>query len=146
MDLKAHLKAHKIKIQDLAHALGVDASFISRVLAGQRKLEAQQFAKLAKYFSLPLTDLQAYFLSVEVRKLLAPYPKCTSAWWAYIRLSMVMGAPLGWAWILSYYKTATPSLTSKATQPRTHRFLPTVPQRCQKVLEGAFGVGGVICI
>lgn len=75
MDIKAHLKTHKIKMQDLAQALGVDASFISRVLSGQRKLEAQQIAKLAKYLSLPLTDVQAYFLSVEVQKLLAPYPK-----------------------------------------------------------------------
>ena len=75
MDLKAHLKTHKIKMHDLAQALGVDASFISRVLSGQRKLEAQQIAKLAKYLSLPLTDVQAYFLSVEVQKLLAPYPK-----------------------------------------------------------------------
>ncbi len=75
MDLIAHLKIHRIKMQDLAQALGVDASFISRVLSGQRKLEAQQIAKLAKYLSLPLTDVQAYFLSVEVQKLLAPYPK-----------------------------------------------------------------------
>jgi Fic family protein len=75
MDLKNHLKTHKIKIQDLAQALGVDASFISRVLSGQRKLQTQQIAKLAKYLSLPLTDVQAYFLAIEVQKILAPYPK-----------------------------------------------------------------------
>jgi Fic family protein len=75
MDLKNHLKTHKIKIQDLAQALGVDASFISRVLSGQRKLQAKQIAKLAKYLSLPIADVRAYFLSIEVQKILAPYPK-----------------------------------------------------------------------
>lgn len=75
MDLKAHIKTHKIKIQDLAQALGVHASFIRRVLSGQRKLEAQQIAKLAKYLSLPIADVQAYFLSVEVQKILAPFAK-----------------------------------------------------------------------
>jgi Fic family protein len=48
---------------------------MSRVVSGQRKLQAPQIAKLAKYLSLPLADVQAYFLSVEVQKLLAPYPK-----------------------------------------------------------------------
>ncbi|MCF8201572.1 MAG: Fic family protein [Crocinitomicaceae bacterium] len=48
---------------------------MSRVVSGQRKLQAQQVAKLAKYLSLPLADVQAYFLSIEVQKLLAPYPK-----------------------------------------------------------------------
>jgi Fic family protein len=75
MDLKNHLKTHKIKIQDLAQALEVDASFISRVLSGQRKLQAKQIAKLAKYLSLPIADVRAYFLSIEVQKILAPYPK-----------------------------------------------------------------------
>ena len=75
MDLQAHLKAQQIKIQDLAKALAVDASFMSRVVSGQRKLQAQQVAKLAKYLSLPLADVQAYFLSIEVQKILAPYPK-----------------------------------------------------------------------
>lgn len=53
----------------------VHASFIRRVLSGQRKLEAQQIAKLAKYLSLPIADVQAYFLSVEVQKILAPFAK-----------------------------------------------------------------------
>ena len=75
MDLQAHLKAQQIKIQDLAKALAVDASFMSRVVSGQRKLQAQQVAKLAKYLSLPLADVQAYFLSIEIQKILAPYPK-----------------------------------------------------------------------
>jgi Fic family protein len=75
MDLQAHLKAQQIKIQDLAKALAVDASYMSRIVSGQRKLQASQIAKLAKYLSLPLADVQAYFLSIEVQKILAPYPK-----------------------------------------------------------------------
>ena len=75
MDLQAHLKAQQIKIQDLAKALAVDASYMSRVVSGQRKLQAPQIAKLAKYLSLPLADVQAHFLSIEVQKILAPYPK-----------------------------------------------------------------------
>lgn len=75
MELKDYIKQKGIKIIDLAHSLKLDPSFLSRVFSGQRKLQAVQIKKLAILIDMPLEELQAHFLALEVQKILQPYPK-----------------------------------------------------------------------
>lgn len=75
MELKDYIKQKGIKIIDLAHSLKLDPSFLSRAFSGQRKLQAVQIKKLAILIDMPLEELQAHFLALEVQKILQPYPK-----------------------------------------------------------------------
>jgi fido (protein-threonine AMPylation protein) len=75
LELKDYIKQKGIKIIDLAHSLKLDPSFLSRAFSGQRKLQAVQIKKLAILIDMPLEELQAHFLALEVQKILQPYPK-----------------------------------------------------------------------
>lgn len=75
MELNHYIKQKGIKIIDLARSLKLDPSFLSRAFSGQRKLQAVQIKKLAVLIDMPLEELQAYFLALEVQKILQPYPK-----------------------------------------------------------------------
>ena len=75
MELKDYIKQKGIKIIDLALSLKLDPSFLSRAFSGQRKLQAVQIKKLAILIDMPLEELQAHFLALEVQKILQPYPK-----------------------------------------------------------------------
>lgn len=75
MELKDYIKQKGIKIINLAHSLKLDPSFLSRAFSGQRKLQAVQIKKLAILIDMPLEELQAHFLALEVQKILQPYPK-----------------------------------------------------------------------
>ncbi|MEN9420601.1 MAG: hypothetical protein RLZZ107_71 [Bacteroidota bacterium] len=75
MELNHYIKQKGIKIIDLARSLKLDPSFLSRAFSGQRKLQAPQIKKLAVLIDMPLEELQAYFLALEVQKILQPYPK-----------------------------------------------------------------------
>ncbi|MEY3682165.1 MAG: hypothetical protein RLZZ289_689 [Bacteroidota bacterium] len=75
MELNHYIKQKGIKIIDLARSLKLDPSFLSRAFSGQRKLQAVQIKKIAVLIDMPLEELQAYFLALEVQKILQPYPK-----------------------------------------------------------------------
>jgi Fic family protein len=75
LELKDYIKQKGIKIINLAHSLKLDPSFLSRAFSGQRKLQAVQIKKLAILIDMPLEELQAHFLALEVQKILQPYPK-----------------------------------------------------------------------
>jgi Fic family protein len=75
LELKDYIKQKGIKIIDLAHSFKLDPSFLSRAFSGQRKLQAVQIKKLAILIDMPLEELQAHFLALEVQKILQPYPK-----------------------------------------------------------------------
>lgn len=75
MELNHYIKQKGIKIIDLARSLKLDPSFLSRAFSGQRKLQAVQIKKLAVLIEMPLEELQAHFLALEVQKILQPYPK-----------------------------------------------------------------------
>ena len=75
MELSHYIKQKGIKIIDLARSLKLDPSFLSRAFSGQRKLQAFQIKKLAVLIEMPLEELQAHFLALEVQKILQPYPK-----------------------------------------------------------------------
>jgi Fic family protein len=75
LELKDYIKQKGIKIIDLALSLKLDPSFLSRAFSGQRKLQAVQIKKLAILIDMPLEELQAHFLALEVQKILQPYPK-----------------------------------------------------------------------
>jgi Fic family protein len=75
VELKDYIKQKGIKIINLAHSLKLDPSFLSRAFSGQRKLQAVQIKKLAILIDMPLEELQAHFLALEVQKILQPYPK-----------------------------------------------------------------------
>ena len=75
MELNHYIKQKGIKIIDLARSLKLDPSFLSRAFSGQRKLQAVQIKKLAILIDMPLEELQAHFLALEVQKILQPYPK-----------------------------------------------------------------------
>ena len=75
MELNHYIKQKGIKIIDLARSLKLDPSFLSRAFSGQRKLQAVQIKKLAVLIEMPLEELQAHFLTLEVQKILQPYPK-----------------------------------------------------------------------
>lgn len=75
MELNHYIKQKSIKIIDLARSLKLDPSFLSRAFSGQRKLQAVQIKKLAVLIEMPLEELQAHFLALEVQKILQPYPK-----------------------------------------------------------------------
>ncbi len=75
MELNHYIKQKGIKIIDLARSLKLDPSFLSRAFSGQRKLQAPQIKKIAVLIDMPLEELQAYFLALEVQKILQPYPK-----------------------------------------------------------------------
>jgi Fic family protein len=75
LELNHYIKQKGIKIIDLARSLKLDPSFLSRAFSGQRKLQAVQIKKIAVLIDMPLEELQAYFLALEVQKILQPYPK-----------------------------------------------------------------------
>ena len=75
MELNQYIKQKGIKIIDLARSLKLDPSFLSRAFSGQRKLQAVQIKRLAVLINMPLEELQAHFLALEVQKILQPYPK-----------------------------------------------------------------------
>jgi Fic family protein len=75
LELNHYIKQKGIKIIDLARSLKLDPSFLSRAFSGQRKLQAVQIKKLAVLIEMPLEELQAHFLALEVQKILQPYPK-----------------------------------------------------------------------
>jgi Fic family protein len=75
LELNHYIKQKGIKIIDLARSLKLDPSFLSRAFSGQRKLQAVQIKKLAVLIEMPLEELQAHFLTLEVQKILQPYPK-----------------------------------------------------------------------
>ena len=75
MELNHYIKQKGIKIIDLARSLKLDPSFLSRAFSGQRKLQAPQIKKIAVLIDMPLEELQAHFLALEVQKILQPYPK-----------------------------------------------------------------------
>jgi Fic family protein len=75
LELSHYIKQKGIKIIDLARSLKLDPSFLSRAFSGQRKLQAFQIKKLAVLIEMPLEELQAHFLALEVQKILQPYPK-----------------------------------------------------------------------
>lgn len=75
MELNHYIKQKGIKIIDLARSLKLDPSLLSRAFSGQRKLQAVQIKKIAVLIDMPLEELQAYFLALEVQKILQPYPK-----------------------------------------------------------------------
>jgi Fic family protein len=75
LELNHYIKQKSIKIIDLARSLKLDPSFLSRAFSGQRKLQAVQIKKLAVLIEMPLEELQAHFLALEVQKILQPYPK-----------------------------------------------------------------------
>lgn len=79
MDLIEFIKHKGFKIQELATALPVDPSFLSRALKGQRNLNAAQIQKMATLLELPIEAVQAYFLSFQVQKILQPYPNLVNA-------------------------------------------------------------------
>jgi Fic family protein len=74
MNLVEFIQQKGYKIQELAIALSVDPSFLSRALKGQRNLNALQIQKLATFLQLPIEAVLAYFLSFQVQKILEPYP------------------------------------------------------------------------
>jgi Fic family protein len=75
LELNQYIKQKGIKIIDLARSLKLDPSFLSRAFSGQRKLQAVQIKRLAVLINMPLEELQAHFLALEVQKILQPYPK-----------------------------------------------------------------------
>jgi Fic family protein len=75
LKINHYIKQKGIKIIDLARSLKLDPSFLSRAFSGQRKLQAVQIKKLAVLIEMPLEELQAHFLALEVQKILQPYPK-----------------------------------------------------------------------
>jgi len=75
LELNHYIKQKGIKIIDLARSLKLDPSFLSRAFSGQRKLQAPQIKKIAVLIDMPLEELQAHFLALEVQKILQPYPK-----------------------------------------------------------------------
>lgn len=53
----AYFKENKIRQEDIANALNVDQSFISKVLSGKKEIGLNFAKKLSKAYNIPLIDL-----------------------------------------------------------------------------------------
>lgn len=68
-------KEKGIKIHELAEALGIDASLMSRIAAGKRKPSPAQLDKLCQLLGLDFHELLKQQLSDEVVKVIEGYPQ-----------------------------------------------------------------------
>jgi Fic family protein/DNA-binding Xre family transcriptional regulator len=68
-------KEKNIQIKELASALGVDSSLMSRILSNKRKPTREQLKKLANLLEIDIHDLLKEFLAVEVVSILKEYPQ-----------------------------------------------------------------------
>jgi Fic family protein/DNA-binding Xre family transcriptional regulator len=71
-------KEKNLKVYDLASAVGIDQSLMSRILSGKRRPTMAQLKKLSEVLDIEYHELLKEFLSQEVATLLSPYPQLAS--------------------------------------------------------------------
>ena len=68
-------KEKNIQIKELASALGVDSSLMSRILSNKRKPTKEQLKKMSNLLEIDIHDLLKEFLADEVVSILKEYPQ-----------------------------------------------------------------------
>jgi transcriptional regulator with XRE-family HTH domain len=68
-------KEKNIQIKELASALGVDSSLMSRILSNKRKPTKEQLKKMSNLLDIDIHDLLKEFLADEVVSILKEYPQ-----------------------------------------------------------------------
>jgi len=75
MNLQEICRQKGRKVHEVAQQVGVDASLMSRILAGKRKPTQLQIQKLAAALDVAHSELISYYLSEEIVALVQDYPQ-----------------------------------------------------------------------
>lgn len=75
MNLQEIYKKKGLKVHEIAQKIGIDASLMSRILAGKRKPTQLQIQKLAAALDVAHSELLTHYLAEEIAVLVQDYPQ-----------------------------------------------------------------------